>query len=234
VQFEQPLLEGTLISRDKFKAQVKLRSGEEILVHCPNPSNLQGCATPGNKVLLSKFDDPRHRFKHQLEIVYVGKTAVGIPVSRPTTLFYEAMLQGKIPELAGYGQIKRDIGLNTKERIDFVLDGNGLRPCYVVVENIAVARDRAAYIPDAPQARKLVQLGELTNIVREGNRAMFVFVVTRSDAETLRIADEIDPEYGQALRDTLARGVESVCYRSTITKKGIELEKRLPIDLSIW
>src|SRR5688572_23714219 len=47
LRFEQPLLEGTLIRRKRFIADVKLRSGEEITAHCANPGSMLGCSEPG-------------------------------------------------------------------------------------------------------------------------------------------------------------------------------------------
>ena len=84
MRFEQPLLEGTLIRRRKrFFADIKLRNGDEVTAHCINPGSLMGCSEPGSRVLVSLHDDTKHRFKHQVEIVYSGRTAVGIHAGRP-------------------------------------------------------------------------------------------------------------------------------------------------------
>lgn len=231
MQFEQPLIEGTLVSRERFKALVKLRNGDEITAHCANRGSLAGCADPGSRVLLSPLEDPRRKFKHQLEIVYVGRTPVGIHTGRPTSLVAEALMQGQISEVAGYAKLRRESRNGRDSCIDFVLEGNGLRPCFVLVENVTMASDTVAYFPDSLYGRGMDHLAEMTNIVREGNRAMIVFIAARSDVEVLRPADHIDPDYGQAFRDTLARGVEAVCYRSKITRRGIELDLRLAIQV---
>ena len=76
MRFEDPLLEAKLIRRYKrFLADVKLRTGEEITVHCANPGGMLGISDPGSKVLLSATNDPRRKFDHQLEIIYSGSNA---------------------------------------------------------------------------------------------------------------------------------------------------------------
>lgn len=233
MQFEQPLIEGTLISRDKFRAQIKLRNGDEITAHCANPGSLMGVSEPGSRVLLSELSDPRRRFKHQLEIVFVGRTPVGIHTGRPASVVMEAIVKGKLPDLSGYATLRRDPkNISRETRVDFVLEGNGLRPCHVVAENVTMAYERIAFYPDSVAPRALTYLTELTDIVREGHRAMVVLMAARSDVEIFRPADHIDAEFGQAFRDANQRGVEITCYRTKITRKGIELDKKLPIEMT--
>jgi sugar fermentation stimulation protein A len=232
VRFEQTLIEGTLLRRYKrFLADVKLASGEEVTVHCANPGSMMSCSDPGSKVLVSLHDDPRRKLKHQLEIIYVGRTPVGIHTGRPNAVVAEAITMGRISELAGYATLRREVRFGRDSRVDLLLEGNGLRSCYVEVKNVTLARDGVAYFPDAVTARGTKHMAELTDIVREGHRAMVLFLAQRADVERFRPADEIDSEFGQALRDAIARGVEPVCYRSKITRRGIELDVQLPVEL---
>ena len=73
--------------------------------------------------------------------------------------------------------------------------------------------------------------GPLAGVFAAGNRAMVVFLAPRSDVQSFKPAERIDPDFTQALRDAVARGVEAVCYRARVTKKGIELDERLEVDL---
>lgn len=232
MRFDEPLIEGTLIRRYKrFFADVKLNNGEEVTVHCANSGSLMSCSDPGSKVLLSPHVDPRKKLKHQLEIVYAGKTPVGIHTGRPSSVIVEALGHAKIAELSGYATLRRQVKYGRDNHIDIYLEGNGLRPCYIEVKNVTLAHEDIAYFPDALTEKGIRELADLVTIVREGNRAMVIFVAQRADVEWFRPADHIDPEYAQAFRDAVARGVEATCYRSKITRKGIEIDKRLPIDL---
>lgn len=232
MRFEQPLIEGTLIRRYKrFLADVRLDNGDEITVHCANPGSMMGCSDPGSKVLVSVHEDPRRKFKHQLEIIYAGRTPVGIHTGRPGAVVAEAIKDGRIPELAGYDSLKQNLRYSRSTRVDLLMTGNGLRPCHVIVKNVTLAYEGVAYYPDATCTDEIETLNDLTNIVREGNRAMLIFVAQRSDVGWFRPADHIDPDYSQAFRDTLARGVEVACYRAKVTRRGIELEQQLAVDL---
>jgi sugar fermentation stimulation protein A len=233
MQFETTLIEGTLLRRDqRFVADIALKSGEEVSVHCANQGSLRSCNEPGSKVLLSELKSPRIKFRHQLEVIYSGTTPVGIHAGRPAGVVAEAIAQGQIPELAGYATLKRDNRKYKKTRTDLVVQGNTLRTCFLKVETVTMAEDGKAYFPDAryPNSQEIMQ--DLTDLVREGHRVMFVFVVQRADVETFRLADRIDSEFTAHFRDAVARGVETVCYRSHVSSEGISLDCPVPVDLS--
>lgn len=234
MRFEQPLIEGTLLRRrQRFQADIKLRCGDEVTAHCAHNGNMTGCSEPGSRVLLSVHADPRRRFRHQIEIVYAGRTPVGIHAGRPSDVLFEAMVQGKITELAGYAQVHRGGRPRKLSHVDLLLDGNGLRPCHISTRSVTLAYDRVAYFPDAVLPRAPQELSELTDLVREGSRAVIFLLVQRADVEGFRPADHIDAEFGQTFRDAVARGVEVLCYRAKIGRKGIELDRRLPVDLGL-
>lgn len=233
MRFEQPLVEGTLLRRYKrFLADVRLENGDEVTAHCANTGSMQGCSEPGSKVLLSISDDPTRRFRHELEIIYSGRTPIGVHTGRPNAVVAEAVSSGRVPELAGYATLRREVTYGRNSRVDLLLEGNGLRPCFVEIKNVTLADGAVAMFPDAVTERGTRHVLELTDMVREGNRAMVLFVAQRPDVERFRPADHIDPEFGQVLRDATARGVEALCYRAKVTRRGIELETRLTVDLS--
>jgi len=233
VRFEQPLIEGTLVRRYKrFLADVKLNNGQEVTVHCANPGSMTGCSEPGSKVLVSVAADPRRKFKHQLEIIYAGRIPVAIHTGRPNAVVAEAIGKGLLPELAGYATLRREALFGRDRRIDLLLEGNGLRSCYVDVKGVSLANGEVAMFPDTITEGGIEQMAELVDIVREGNRAMIFFLAQRADVERFKIADHVDPEFGQAIRDAIARGVEVVCYRAKVTRRGIEIDKPVVIDLN--
>lgn len=215
----------------RFFADVKLRNGEHITAHCANAGSLMGCAEPGNKVLISIHEDARRRFKHHVEIMYAGRTAVGVHTGRRAVVVSEAIAQGKIGELAGYATLKREVKTLRDSSVDMMLSGNGLRCCYITVRNVTLAYDGVGYYPDAVANKGAQDCIVLTDLVREGNRAVIFLVVQRNDVECFRPADHIDPDFSLAFRDAIARGVEAICYRAKVSRKGIELDKKLPIDL---
>lgn len=232
MRFEEQLLEGVLVRRHKrFSAKVKLRSGDEIVAHCDNPGSLPGCSSPNTKVLLLKHNNERRRFPYQIEIMYAGRTAIGIHTGRPLAVLVEAISSGKVPELAGYASMRRDLKMSRERGVDLILEGNGLRTCYISVKNVTLAHEQIGYFPDATVEHGTRDMVALTDLVREGNRSVIVFLVQRADVETFRPADHIDPDFGLAFRDAAARGVEVLCHRGRVSRKGIDFDAALPVDL---
>ena len=233
MKFEQPLVEGKLIRRyNRFLADIRLGNGEQITAHCANPGSMEGVSEPGSKVLLSVKEDSKTKFKHHLEIVYSGRVPVGIHTGRPISLISEALCRGQIEELAGYANLRRQKRSKSQKRVDLILEGNSLRPCHIIVENVTMADEESCYFPDTKYAEGIDTGYHLTNLIREGNRAMIIFVAQRGDVEQLKFADRIDGEYTQAFRDTVARGVEVLGFKAKVTRRGIELGHRLQIDLN--
>ncbi len=232
MRFESQLVEGTLIRRyNRYWADVTLQSGDEITAHCANPAKLDELANPGNRVLLSVTDNPRRKFKHQLEIIYSGDIPVGVHNGRPRTLVFEGLTEGTIPQLAGYAKLERRLKTQGETRIDFVLSGNGLRDCYVVVENVCTAKDDVAFFPDCLNNTGVAQSAYLTDLVREGKRGMVIFVVQRSDVGRLVIAPHADHAYAQAIGDAAARGVEIVAMRTAVKPDGLHLDRQLDVEI---
>ena len=64
-----------------------------------------------------------------------------------------------------------------------------------------------------------------------GDRAALLFVVQRGDCEVVEPADDIDPDYGAALREAVAAGVELVAVRARVGPAGIRFERRIPVAL---
>lgn len=92
-------------------------------------------------------------------------------------------------------------------------------------------RQRRAAFPDAVTERGRKHLHELMHVIDQGHRAAMVFSVQRSDCDVFVPADAIDPEYGKALRQAVAHGVEAYALRATLSPDAITLDETLPIDL---
>jgi len=74
-------------------------------------------------------------------------------------------------------------------------------------------------------------MASLTRLHREGNRAVLLYVVQRGDCESVEPADDIDPEYGAALRSAARAGVEVLAVRARVRAREIRLEKMVPVLL---
>jgi len=231
MKFRARLVEGRLIRRYKrFLADVQLGDGV-ITAACPNTGSMMGCAEAGNRVWLSESDRATRKYRHTWELVEVGKTLVGINTGLPNALVGEAIAGGVIPELTGYPTRRREVAYGEeRSRIDWVLEAPDRPPCYVEVKNVTAAATRGvALFPDCVSERGTKHLRELVRLKAQGLRPVQLYCVQREDVKEVRPADGIDYEYGQALREAIARGVEVLAYRAEITPGEIRLATRIPV-----
>lgn len=234
MKFAPPLQPATLIRRYKrFLADVTMPGGEMITVHTPNTGAMTGCAEPGSTVYLRDVDNPKRKYRFSWEMTRnLQGVMVGVHTGITNALVREAIECGVIEELQGYGAIRQEVKYGEEgSRIDLLLDGHADgRPCYVEIKNVTTCDSGACgFFPDAVSVRASKHLRELMAVVAQGQRAVIFFCVQRGDVERVRPADEVDPVYGETLRQALAAGVEALAYRARVTPGEIVLEKALPV-----
>jgi len=234
MHFPAPLVPATLISRYKrFLADVALLSGETLTVHCANPGSMLGLAAPGARVWLSRSENPKRKLSHSWELVEVDLGSgelVGINTSNPNALAAEAIAAGRIPELAGYGSVRREVKYGSSSRVDFLLEELARPPCYLEIKNVHLMRQRGlAEFPDAVTKRGAKHLVELANVAAAGARAVMLFLVQIASAERFTLARDIDPAYAAAFAKARAGGVEAIAYRCRLTCAGIEVAEPIAI-----
>ena len=228
MKFPDPLLRGTLISRYKrFLADVELDSGETVTAHCANSGSMLSVNEPGSEVFLSPARNLDRKLKYTWEMIRVGRTLVGINTSLPNGLVEEAVLDGTIVELGGYGSLRREIKYGKNSRIDLLLEDIDKKKCYVEVKNVTMKRDLSkdapVEFPDGVTARGAKHLVELADMVAAGHRAVMMYLVQRQDSQTFSIASDIDPVYAKGLRTAIAAGVEILCYGCKLTATEIRV-----------
>ena len=235
MQFQAPLIKAKLLKRYKrFLADAELAdTGEVITAHCANPGAMTGLKEPDSTIWLSKSNNPKRKLTYSWELIEVieGKqnTLVGINTSHPNKLVEEAINDGIISELQGYERSKREVKYGKNSRIDILLETASEEKCYVEVKNVHLLRKKGkAEFPDSVTARGTKHLNELSDMVREGHRAVLVFLIQRSDTKEMSIADDIDPDYAQAIVKARETGVEIIAYSCKISTKDIQVDKAVP------
>ncbi len=236
MRFDKPFLAGTLVRRyQRFLADVELADGSLLTVHCPNPGRMTSCSDPGRPVLISDSGNPQRKLRHTLEMVRMGRIWVGVNTASPNPAVAGFVASGKIPELAGYGTLEREVayGVGKRSRIDLRLrDPEGGGPdCWVEVKNTTLRVGDHGAFPDAVTERGRKHLLDLAGVVAGGERGVIFFFVGRADCRRFRPADEVDPAYGETLRRVVDQGVEPLAYGVRYTRRRIALVGRLPIDL---
>ncbi|MEM7306783.1 MAG: DNA/RNA nuclease SfsA [Planctomycetota bacterium] len=237
MRFDEPPLIGRFLRRYKrFFTDVELPSGEVLTAHCPNTGSLLGCKEEGARVLLRDSHDDKRKLRYTWQAIEVDGTWVNVDTGLPNRVVFEAIQAKSLGPLRGYREAKREVKYGTNSRIDVLLTDHRTRrgeKCYVEVKNTTLVDGRAGLFPDAVTERGRKHLGELTRVVEEGHRAVQLFFVSRSDVTTFRPADDIDPAYGEALREAAEAGVEVLAYRARVTEDELDVDRKLRLDLGL-
>ena len=233
--FSPALEQGRLIQRYKrFLADIELESGERMTIHCPNTGSMLNCMMPGGRVWFTRSSDPKRKLPGTWEI---GETPQGrlacINTARANALVEEALHAGRIPELAGFVALKREVPYGQeRSRIDFRLDYPDA-VAWVEVKSVTLgfADSRVAAFPDAVTQRGAKHLRELAVLARGGVRAVQLYCVNLDGVDAVRPAIEIDPGYALALRQAVEAGVEVLAYGVHLDTHEIFIDRRLPVNL---
>jgi sugar fermentation stimulation protein A len=235
MRFSPPLTEARLLRRYKrFLADVDLPGVGQTTVHCPNTGSMLGCAEPGMRVWLSRAANLKRKYAWTWELVEARPgVLVGIHTGRTNGLVREALQQGLVTELQGYGEIQGEVKAGDGFRVDFVLRGHaGSADCFLEVKNVTAAvQDGVALFPDAVSERASRHLRELMHKVAAGKRAMLCFCVQRDDVREVRPADAIDAEYGRTLRAAMGSGVEVCAYVARVNAQEATLYRPVPVNI---
>jgi sugar fermentation stimulation protein A len=229
------LIPGCLLKRYKrFLVDVELESGEIVTAHCPNTGSMRNCCDPGSRVWLLDSDNPKRKLRYTWELAEVeGQYLACINTNRANQLVKEAIVDCRIPELAGYDELltERPYGAENS-RIDLLLKKEGSADCYVEVKNVTLLTENGdGVFPDAVTARGQKHLRELISVVEEGHRAVLLFNVAHTGIQRIAPAWDIDYKYASTLRQAIELGVEVFAYRSSISSEKITLDERIEFSV---
>ncbi|MDH5471322.1 MAG: DNA/RNA nuclease SfsA [Gammaproteobacteria bacterium] len=234
MNYTSRLIEARLKKRYKrFLADVKLANGNIITVHCANTGAMTGCQPENARVWLSESENKNRKYPHSWELVELENNALAcINTGLTNKIVEEAINQHLISELQGYTHCRKEVVYgDEKSRIDFLLMREN-EQCFLEVKHVTLKLDhQTGAFPDAVSKRGQKHLRELISQVDRGHRAVMLFVVMRTDIASLVPADNIDPDYGQLLRQAMNAGVEVLAYKANINLQSIKIEKQIPVLL---
>ena len=226
------LIKGTLIKRYKrFLADVRLDNDEIVTCHCANSGSMLECCEPGREVYLSPQNSPKRRLKYTWEIIRMDTSFVGVNTNIPNRLVKKSIENNLIQELNNYDSVKSEVKVSDHSRLDLMLTGSHRRNCLVEIKNCTLVQDGLAAFPDAVTTRGLKHLVELQRLIKQGNRCVMFYLVQRMDAKSFSPADNIDPAYGDELRQAEKNGVEILVYDTIIDLKKIKLGKAILLQM---
>ena len=228
MKFEK-LIKGKLIKRYKrFLADIILEDGQEITAHVPNSGAMTSCIEPNCDVWVTFHDNPKRKLKYTLELTKMAENLICTNTGVANKIAIEAVENGFIKELQGYSYLKPEQKYGQNSRIDILLE-NENEKCYVEVKSVSLKIDDYLAFPDAVTSRGTKHLNELYDMVKQGHRAVMLYVVQRTDNLPFKLACQIDKKYCEAFKEVTKKGVEVLVYQSSINFENIVINKRLKL-----
>ncbi len=216
------------IRLNRFSALVTIEGREEV-VYLPNSGRLEALLVPGQKVYLAARAGDGRKTRFDLALVSFNHQLVSVDSRMPSHLLEEDFRDGRLPQFRRYPRLRREAVFG-HSRLDFLLSGEEGR-CLVEAKSVTLVRRGVARFPDAPTLRGRRHLESLVQAREQGYEAAIIFVAQREDARSFSPHDEIDPRFGQGLREAAARGVRAYAYNCKVSLTEVGLFKEIPVHL---
>ena len=227
MNFEKRLISGEFIKRYKrFFVDVKL-NGKIVTAHCPNTGSMMGLLKEGNRVWLSKTDNPKRKLKYTLQIIENNGTKVGVNTHLTNKIVLNALASKSIKSFNKLERIEQEVKFGENTRFDFFLLNNK-KKIFVEVKNVTLSRQKGiAEFPDAVTSRGLKHIVELLKASKKGYKIYLLYVIQRDDCNKFKIADDLDPEYSKLLKKAVKNKLNILCYDCKFSLKGIKLNRTI-------
>ena len=231
MNFNNKLISGLLIKRYKrFFVDVKLNN-KIVTAHCPNTGSMSGLLKNGNRVWLSKSDNPNRKLKYTLEIIEVNNSKVGINTHSTNKIVLQALQNNFFKEFNNIVKIRPETKFGSNTRFDFLIINNNTK-IFIEVKNVTLSRKKkVAEFPDAITTRGLKHINELIKASKKGYEIFIIFIIQRDDCNLFSIAEDIDTSYAEAIRAALKKKLKIICYDCKFSVKGIKLNKKIKIKI---
>jgi len=96
---------------------------------------------------------------------------------------------------------------------------------------VTLETDGVCAFPDAPTERGAKHLRGLTEAAKDGYGAYVLFVIQMADVAYLHPNDATDPNFGTALREAAAAGVQVLAMDCAVTVDSMTIRKPVTVKL---
>ena len=217
---------GIFLARpNRFIAHVEI-DGQAEIVHVKNTGRCRELLIAGAQVWCQKSDNPSRKTKYDLIAVRKGTRLINMDSQAPNIAAREWLLSG------GLGPVENVRAETTHgdSRFDFSFTMEG-KPCFLEVKGVTLETDGVCAFPDAPTERGAKHLRGLQKCAQDGLGAYVLFVIQMDRVKYLHPNDATDPNFGKALRDAAAAGVQVLAVDCTVTEHSMTIGKFVPVKL---
>ena len=138
MNFENKLITGVFIKRYKrFFVDIKINN-KIVVAHCPNTGSMLGLLKEGNKVWLTKSNNPNRKLKYTLQIIEDNGIKVGVNTHLTNKIVLEALENNRIKELSKNVEIKPEVKFGENTRFDFLITKKNYK-AFIEVKNVTLS-----------------------------------------------------------------------------------------------
>lgn len=191
-----------------------------------NTGRCRELLVPGAAVWCQRSDNPARKTRYDLIAVKKGSRLINMDSQAPNTAAREWLESG------GLGKIDnlRPETVHGDSRFDFSFTLEG-KPCFLEVKGVTLEENGVCAFPDAPTERGAKHLRGLAEAVRQGYGAYVLFVIQMADVKYLHPNDRTDPDFGTALREAAAQGVNILAVACRVSEDTMEISGSVPVHL---
>ena len=231
MNFDETLISGEFIKRYKrFFVDVKINNSI-VTSHCPNTGSMMGLLDQGNKVWLSKSENPKRKLKYTLQIIENKKSKIGINTHLTNKIILDALKHKLIKDFQNTERIQQEVKFGKNTRFDFLLSYKK-KKTFIEVKNVTLSRRNGiAEFPDAITSRGLKHINELLRASKLGYDIYLLFLIQRNDCKEFCLAKDIDPEYTSCLLKGVKKKLKVLCYDCKLSSKGIKLNRKIKFKI---
>lgn len=217
---------GIFLARpNRFIAHVEIEGQTEI-VHVKNTGRCRELLPVGALVWCQRSDNPSRKTQYDLITVRKGQRLINMDSQAPNAAAREWLLAGGLGEIE---DLKAE-SFHGDSRYDFSFQKDGSQ-CFLEVKGVTLETDGVCAFPDAPTERGAKHLRGLTEAAKEGCGAYVLFVIQMADVESLHPNDATDPNFGKALREAAANGVQVLAMDCDVTVDSMTIRNPVPVQL---
>ena len=221
-----PIQKGQFLRRlNRFSAWVRI-DGTEELCHVKNTGRCKELLVPGTRVWCQEASSPARKTRFDLIAVEKGGRLINMDSQAPNAAAKEWLLSG------GFGKIEalRAETVHGDSRFDFSFFRDG-KLWFLEVKGVTLEENGVCAFPDAPTLRGVKHLEELAAARQAGYQAALCFIVQLAGAKYVQPNDVTHPQFGQALRQAAAAGVEVFALGCSVTPDSLTAADPVPVRL---
>ncbi len=221
------IVKGRFLSRpNRFIALVEMDGREEVC-HVKNTGRCRELLRPGAEVWCERSDRPTRKTKYDLVTVRKGTRLINMDSQAPNAAAREWL---EADGLGAFDLVRPETRFGAS-RFDFYLERQG-RGMFLEVKGVTLEEDGVCRFPDAPTQRGAKHLRELTEVRAQGLEAAVLFVIQMFPVQYMAPNDQMDPEFGRALREAAKAGVQVLAVDCRVTEDSMEIQDFVEVRLT--